>query len=262
MKPQTIGIYGHGRLGSALAVAFERSGHDVAVADHSTGVVAFVESLASGSVVFLTVRDGGIAEIAEAATEAKGASAMTFVHCSGATTMSALDSLASVGASVGGFHPLQSFPPKGTDGAADLLQGCFVGVAGDERLNDLARSVGAIPFALADESRVLYHAAAVMASNALAGMLIHGEALLRGAGFGDASAQMLLPLVEGTLANAKRLGAKQALTGPVMRGDADTLRKHVAALPDDVRKHYIALMRAVADASGTDAARKATDGLR
>ena len=107
----------------------------------------------------------------------------------------------------------------------------------------LARDAGGHPFRIADERKPLYHAAAVFASNYVVTVTALAEELERAAGVPDPVAA-LTPLQDATLANVRRVGAAEALTGPAVRGDAITLQRNLEALaehvPDAVRP-YVAL---------------------
>jgi predicted short-subunit dehydrogenase-like oxidoreductase (DUF2520 family) len=100
----------------------------------------------------------------------------------------------------------------------------------------LARRLGGVALHLAAEDKPLYHAACSLTSNGGAALLGAALGLLSGLGLeGDAAARILLPLAEGTLRNVKEIGAAAAQTGPVVRGDADSVRGHLAALKDNPR---------------------------
>jgi predicted short-subunit dehydrogenase-like oxidoreductase (DUF2520 family) len=99
------------------------------------------------------------------------------------------------------------------------------------RLAKLARDVGARPRHVDDRQRALYHAAAVFTSNYLIAVVYEGVRLLEASGWprGDAE-RALLPLVEGVVANLRKRGTVGALTGPIRRGDVDTINRHLQAL--------------------------------
>ena len=119
----------------------------------------------------------------------------------------------------------------------------------------LARDAGGHPFRLADERKPLYHAAAVFASNYVVTVTALAEELERVAGVPDPIAA-LAPLQDATLANVRRVGAAEALTGPAVRGDAITLQRNLEALaehaPDAVRPYVTLadLALALAERSG------------
>jgi hypothetical protein len=98
-------------------------------------------------------------------------------------------------------------------------------------LRGLARSIGARPKHVGDPDRVLYHAAAVFASNFVDVVVWEAVRTLMGAGWSEAESRAaLMPLVEGAVANIRKRGPVRALTGPIRRGDADTVSRHLQAL--------------------------------
>jgi predicted short-subunit dehydrogenase-like oxidoreductase (DUF2520 family) len=113
----------------------------------------------------------------------------------------------------------------------------------------LAVDVGARPFRLADQARPLYHAGAVLASNAVVALLGLAEEVLREAGI-EEPVQRFLPLTRASVENTGELGPADALTGPVVRGDAATVERNLAALAAQAHgavAPYVALSRAAAD---------------
>jgi hypothetical protein len=153
------------------------------------------------------------------------------VHVSGSLGLDALAALA--GHAVGSFHPLQSFPaprpPEAFQGITVAVDASTTGL--ERRLAQLARDIGAQPRHVADEERVLYHAAAVFASNYVVAVIAAAVKILQKAGWSrDEAEQALLPLVEGVVANARSAGVTKALTGPIRRGDVETVQRHLEAL--------------------------------
>jgi predicted short-subunit dehydrogenase-like oxidoreductase (DUF2520 family) len=157
---------------------------------------------------------------------------VAFVHVSGALPLGALEPLAAKHP-IGSFHPLQSFPEPRPPAS---LRGIVVAVDATSplllrRLGGLARAVGARPKRVGDGERVLYHAAAVFASNYVDVLLGEGVRLLQAAGWSEKEATSgLLALTEGTLARVRKRGVVAALTGPVRRGDVNTVERHLASL--------------------------------
>jgi len=210
------------------------------------GVPSLVRGLSSRptSIVFLTVPDGGIATVARDIAKANSAPAsVAFVHCSGALGLGVLGPLRSEHA-VGSFHPLQSFPrPR----APEAFRGSLVGIDAStvplrRRLARLARDLGAKPRSVAETERVVYHAAAVFASNylvALAGVAVE---MLESIGWSESDAIAgLVPLMEGAVVEVARRGPVGALTGPIRRGDVETVTRHLEALA--VRRRMADLYR-------------------
>jgi predicted short-subunit dehydrogenase-like oxidoreductase (DUF2520 family) len=157
---------------------------------------------------------------------------------------------------VGSFHPLQTLPTP--DVGAARLEGAWVAVTCDDaalasHLFGLASSIGAHPFALADEAKPLYHAAAAAAANAPLAALEMARRLFEEAGVPFAAAA---PLVDAVVDNAFSMGPKAALTGPIARGDVTTVaaqRAAVAAAAPDLAEDFAAFGRAVARVAGTEA---------
>jgi len=109
----------------------------------------------------------------------------------------------------------------------------------------LARDLGLRPFHIPSKAKAIYHVSAVFASNYFVVVEAVAQRLLRHAGLSDAEAWLALrPLVEGTLENLRRQEPMTALTGPVARGDAATVRRHLEALTHDDAVLYRALGRA------------------
>lgn len=211
-----MAIVGAGRLGSALARALGAAG--VAVEGPLERSVA-----PRSEIVLLCVPD---AEIAKAAADTGDA---RFVgHVSGATPLTAL------GATDGfGLHPLQTF--AGGEGA-EAFDGIGAAIAGTtpEALaiaRDLALRLGMTPIEISDSERAAYHAAASIASNFLVTLQAAAEQLAAGAGIAPADARTLLaPLVRSTVDNWADRGPREALTGPVARGDDTTVARQRGAV--------------------------------
>jgi predicted short-subunit dehydrogenase-like oxidoreductase (DUF2520 family) len=153
---------------------------------------------------------------------------LSVVHVSGAL---GLDALAAITQNpVGSFHPLQSFPAPRD---ASAFRGITIAVdattpALRRRLAALARRLGARPKVVAGAERVAYHAAAVFASNFVDVVIAEAVSLLEGIGWTEGEAtRALLPLTEGAVENIRRRGVAGALTGPIRRGDAGTVRRHL-----------------------------------
>lgn len=134
---------------------------------------------------------------------------------------------------VGALHPLRSFGDPAR--AVELFRGTFCAIDGDPEavrvLESFARAIGGEPFCVRTGRKALYHAGAVFASNYVVVALEAARRLLEGAGVERVAAERaLLALASGTLANVAAVGIPQALTGPVERGDSETVRRHAEAL--------------------------------
>ena len=239
-----FGFVGAGAVATALAVALSQRGYTVRavasrtrasafrLAARAPGVEAFddaQEVVDRCAMVFLTVPDGAIAEVAESLAWRRGQAA---VHCSGATSLESLNAPKSQGALVGGFHPLQTFATP--ESAARDLGGTAFGIEADaplrEDLEALARALGGRPIRLRAADRPLYHASAVAACGLLTTLVSLSAELWSGYASPKVGLQALLPLVRGTLESLERDGLPTALTGPLTRGDDATVASHLEAL--------------------------------
>jgi predicted short-subunit dehydrogenase-like oxidoreductase (DUF2520 family) len=168
------------------------------------------------------------------------------LHTSGAVELTALNSLADAGCSVGGLHPLVAVPNR-ADGAR-LLRGAWWGIEGEGTARKLAESIvestGGRTLPIPRDGRALYHAAAVLVSNGLVALLAAAETLMSQAGVPVQQARSALTeLAAGALAAVRVTGPVAALTGPVARGDVETVRVHLARLSGHERDVYCALGR-------------------
>ncbi len=188
------------------------------------------------------------------------------LHTSGAVSSSALASLTTQVAGIGSCHPLQTFAQPSQD--LSRLRQTYFCIEGTRRgkqvARQLVRAIGAPHFEIATEMKSLYHAAAVMASGGVTALLSICIELLHKAGLGQQAARRaLLPLTEGTLANVRALGAPHALTGPVKRGEAETVALNLRAL-QSMKEDWATLYRLLAERGLRLAAQAGTeeDALR
>jgi predicted short-subunit dehydrogenase-like oxidoreductase (DUF2520 family) len=252
-----IGVIGAGTVGTALALALADRGYPVvAVASRRVASAAALASRIPGcrasatpqavvdaaDLVLLTVPDDAIRAVADGVRWRPGVAA---VHCSGAAGLDVLAAAAAAGAAVGSCHPLQSFADAGE--ALRALPGSTFALEGDgallARLELLVRDLGGRPLRLPPGAKALYHASAVLAGNYLVTLAQTAAELWAAFGLSREEAlAALLPLLRGTVDNLERVGVPRALTGPIARGDAGTVRRHLAALGDRA-PHVVELYR-------------------
>jgi len=257
-----VGIIGPGRAGVGLALALTRAGYTVCLhGRHKKKVPAPLALtvgegdpppappwIAQSGVVVLAVRDDGVRPLAEALARARAVGERHVVlHLSGVHGQEALGPLVSSRAALGSLHPLQTIAEP--ERAPERLRGAWAAVEGMPRAveaaEQLARDLGMRPFRIATKAKPIYHAGAVFASNYLVVVEAVAQRLLRHAGLSDADAWAALrPLVEGTFENLSRAEPRDALTGPVARGDTATIVRHLESLAVDDAKLYRALGRA------------------
>jgi predicted short-subunit dehydrogenase-like oxidoreductase (DUF2520 family) len=254
-----VGVIGPGRAGVGLALALARAGYSVflhgrhkkSVPAPLTLTVGDGESappwIVKAGVVILAVRDDAVRPLAEALAASRTiGEAHVVLHLSGVQGQEALGPLVTSRAALGSLHPLQTIAEP--DQAPARLKGAWAAVEGMPRAIEtgerLAQDLGMRAFRIPTKAKPVYHAGAVFASNYLVVVEAVAQRLLRHAGLSDADAWAALrPLVEGTFENLSRQEPRAALTGPVARGDTDTIGRHLASLASDDAKLYSALGR-------------------
>jgi predicted short-subunit dehydrogenase-like oxidoreductase (DUF2520 family) len=227
-------------MGRGLRLALQEAGVDVTLLDRTRRP----EDTLRSALVLIAVPDDAIGAVAADLARGQAVGERHVVlHLSGLLDRDALRALGVTEAALGSFHPLQSIADPST--ASARLRGAFAGLEGDARALDagerLAGTLGMHPVRLAPGAKAAYHAGAVIASNYIVVLASVAEGLALKAGVPPAEARALyLPLMQGTVANLA-LGPASALTGPVRRGDAATVRLHLAALAPGDRALYRAL---------------------
>jgi predicted short-subunit dehydrogenase-like oxidoreductase (DUF2520 family) len=223
----TVRIIGAGRAGTSLALALTNAGSEVAPMlgreDDITGAAEGVD------VLVIAVPDEAIAEVA---AHVDPVPATVVAHLSGSLGLTVLAPHRRRAA----LHPLVSLPNP--DLGSRRLRGAWFAVAGDPLIDEVARSLYGRVFTVEDEHRATYHAAATVAANHLVALMGQVERLAEEVGV---PLDAYLDLARATLDNVAHMGPAQALTGPVARGDEDTVRRHVEALSEDERVAYQAL---------------------
>jgi predicted short-subunit dehydrogenase-like oxidoreductase (DUF2520 family) len=260
MKP-SFAVIGCGRVGTAIAKYLTKSGYFAAgLASKSPssakrvaeliGAAQFGDHLweASGKadIVFITTPDGAIKRACDSIAEKKGFKSGSVVfHCSGALSSTELISAKKCGANIGSMHPLQSF--ASTIYEFNPFSGIVTSVEGDPEAVDAAKSLsedlGSFCVTIKTDAKMLYHASAVVASNYLVTLLDLSLKLIKVSGVSGADAlRGLKPLIEGTISNVEKMGVPNALTGPVARGDINTIKEHLSEISSKT-PHLLALYR-------------------
>jgi len=249
-----IGIVGAGRAGTVIGAALRAVGHQlVGVTARSTqsrdraaallpGVpIVRPPELTGAEVLVLAVPDDAIASVASGLDTAAG---QYVVHLSGAHGLAVLDGVAGTPVAL---HPPMTFTGTALD-LERLATVTFTATAPDDArpfVDGLVKSLGAGVQWVAEEDRAAYHAGVVHGANYLVTLVEQASAVLRSAGVQDPVAT-LRPLMTALLDNALRSGV-DALTGPIARGDIETVRSHLAVLGDEVRPSYVVLALATVD---------------
>lgn len=253
-----VGVVGAGRAGSALAAALRRAGHRVVAATPSSRTYPLLGDVprldaeavaARADLLLLTVPDDDLADLAGglAATGAVRPGQL-LVHASGRHGLGVLAAATGAGALPLALHPAMTFSGESTD--LDRLAGASVAVTAPDELRPagevLALELGGEPIWVPEELRPLWHAGLAHGANHLVTLVGQAVDLLTRAGV-ENPRHVLAPLLTAALEGALRAG-DQALTGPVVRGDAATVAAHLAVLEaDPARPAYLALARATAD---------------
>jgi predicted short-subunit dehydrogenase-like oxidoreductase (DUF2520 family) len=240
-----LGFIGAGTVGTALAVRLRSKGYQVvAVSSRSeasaknlaqavSGCQAFNSNQAvvdAAELVFITTPDDAIASVA---SQIQWHSGQSVVHCSGADSTDLLESAKKLGAHVGVFHPLQTF--AGVRQAIENMPGSTFALEAEEpllkTLEEMATALGGQWIELKASDKVAYHAAAVIACNYLVTLVKLATDLWQTFAIPPQQAtRALLPLIRGTVNNIDTIGIPQCLTGPIVRGDSGTIKKHLDAL--------------------------------
>lgn len=228
-----IAILGGGAVGQALSRALPRAGLAVSVRWNRSRLprpwTTALPPLAGCDLILLAVKDAAVEPLCATLRVRRG---QLVAHLSGALPLSALSTARAQGAAVGSLHPLRAI----VRGDRAPFRGATAGIAGSSpaarrRLAAVARALGMTPLPAGDAARPLYHAAATLAAGGAVALFAEAVRAFREAtGASEPAARAaLLPLTLGALGKLRALPPPQALTGPVARGDAATVRGHRAA---------------------------------
>ena len=192
--------------------------------------------------VVIAVPDRAIASVAVQLADSGLPADTPVLHTSGSTGVEALEPLATRGCSCGGLHPLAA--ANSPDALRDIWWGVEANGPALALAERIVRVSGGQILSVPAEGRALYHASAVLASNALVALLAVAEGVMERSGvIPEQARSALAALAGGALGAVERLGPVAALTGPVSRGDVDTVRAHLAQLSPTERAVYSALAR-------------------
>ena len=249
-KSPDITIIGAGTLATALAGALYRGGYGVreivsrdnpqslrrarALAKRVGARVGTVKhSDIAASITWICVPDDAIADVAQqiaAVTDWKG---KIVVHSSGALASGVLDAVRRRGAQVASAHPLMTF----VSASAGELEGVPFAMEGDAKalraLDGIVRALGGKPFRIAAEAKPAYHCFGFFSSPALVALIAAAQQVGKLAGLSENQARKLMEkIVRQTVDNCFRADPRAAFSGPIKRGDVDTVRKHLAVLKE------------------------------
>ena len=238
-----VALIGAGSVGTAVALLLARRGHSISGVASRTEISARAAAvrldarvfdyslvLPDSDVVLIATSDDAIEEVAEVVAE-RLSPGTTVCHFAGSLGLGPLRAALATGAYACALHPVQALPD--VDTAVARLPGSAWGVSTSEGARSWAFSLVSDeleghPVWVAEEHRPLWHAAAVMTSAGLRALMSSASAMLESIGVEDGAA-VLAPLVSGTLANSLE-GQGVTLTGPFVRGEAETVARHLVSL--------------------------------
>lgn len=245
MDKSRISIIGLGSVGTALLRVLSEKGYSViSVYNRSEmdpelikryqettfqrGLPRDSEEL--GDLIFISVSDDAVSKIVQELSNRFTGIQKDVVHLSGTHSSQILSPLKKSGSNVASFHPMQAITKE-----TKSFSGTWFDMEGDEallgKLEILAKELEANTFRVEPEAKPLLHASAVVASNYL---VVLGEIVSKisiNANIPESTAlKALKPLMENTLDNISELGVTEALTGPIARGDVQTVKQHLNSL--------------------------------
>jgi|SRR5579862_3095115 len=249
---RNIAIIGPGRLGQAMGRLLARSRASIAFVaarrlvasrraaafvGQGTPLLLLAPRLLDASILLITTSDSAIAEVGQALSRiGPGGDSWrgkVVLHTCGSLPSSVLNPLKSRGAAIGSLHPYQTVPSP--QAGVRNLRGCFWGVEGDRKAVGVAKRLinrlGGTAFSIQPEQKALYHLSAFLVCPMVVTLMAKAADFLEQAGVpAKISHPMLCQFVAETARNFAELGGRRALTGPAVRGDWDTIRRHLAAL--------------------------------
>ena len=188
--------------------------------------------------IWLCVPDRMIAEIAAGIVHRRkqqglGLKGQILVHSSGVLSVDVLVAAQTAGARVAGIHPLMTFPTRKPVSLANVPFSIEASPSLYKPLFALVRALGGVPFRIPSQSKALYHAAATMASPLLLSALVAAQQTAILAGLSrEQAAKLLAPMAARTIANFLDKGPSKSFSGPIARGDAETIELHLWALSE------------------------------
>jgi predicted short-subunit dehydrogenase-like oxidoreductase (DUF2520 family) len=245
-KPR-IAIVGAGNLGNALALALRDAGFVIAsviarskgesfgkaqrLAKRVGAKASVLPADPNSDLIWFCVPDSEIARVAAAFAEEVSWKGKVALHSSGALSSAELEPLRRNGAAVASVHPLMTF----VRGSHPSLAGVPFAIEGDAVATRVARRIvrdlGGEPYSIRKEDKAAYHAWGTFASPLVTALLATTEQVASLAGIDRKHAvQRMMPILRQTLANYAELGGPNAFSGPIIRGDVDTVRRHLGVL--------------------------------
>jgi len=241
-----ISFIGAGKVGTSLGVYLKNNNFNILgyysrslistqKASQLTASEAFknLSEALEADIIFITVNDDSIEEVADNIGRFVNTyENKIFVHTSGALSSASLEILKNKTSHIVSIHPIQAFTD--IECSVAQLKHTVFSIEGDleciPTMTNLLDQCGNKHFTLGKDQKPLYHASACVMSNYLVTLLAYGFSMLNHMGLPeDLARESFFPLIETTLDNVKHFGPTHALTGPIARGDIDTIQKHLEA---------------------------------
>ncbi|MBI4835312.1 MAG: DUF2520 domain-containing protein [Planctomycetes bacterium] len=247
----TVSIIGVGKSGQTIGRLLQKSGRYRVVAVFSRNknqtqkAARFIggeahastdilKAASQGDIVFITVPDDNIKSVFQYLSSKNAFKRnAVIIHCSGNFSSDILKN-GKTGVKAGTIHPLQTIASPAE--AVRFFKGTFCSYEADSpsvrsRLVHLIKAMGGVPVRIDKKLKPLYHSAGVIASNYLVTLVYLAREFLKKAGFPkDKALPALMPLVNGAVNNINKIGLTDALTGPIARGDVNTIKEHIRAI--------------------------------
>lgn len=254
-----ISFIGAGKVGTAMATYMSNDfdilyfhSRSPASAQEAASIlgchVAGIDTLIDESdVIFVTTNDNAIQDVVNEIS-LKHLKGKLFIHMSGALSSEVFIPLKESGAYTCSMHPLQTFTD--TIKAVMDLKKAYFSLEGDiEQVLPIVHKLGNPYFELSKEQKNKYHLSACVFSNYLVTLMNYGSRILESIGIDEENGlKAMQPLIDATLSNIYLKGTKNALTGPIQRGDTGTLEKHMDELEGLDLEAYQLLGRLTTDA--------------
>jgi predicted short-subunit dehydrogenase-like oxidoreductase (DUF2520 family) len=260
-KP-TITLIGAGNLAHALALALHAAGYRIeeivsrpssrlrakrlAGQVHSRATTSSNAAL-SADILWFCVNDDAIRACAEEYATKTAWQSKIALHSSGALASDELRALKRRGAAIASAHPMMTFVAGKTAGMKDVAFALEGDAAAERAARRIAKDLGGHPFQIRKENKALYHAIGAFCSPLVIALLATGEKVARQARVPASELpRVMQPILRRTIENYMKQGAAASFSGPINRGDAATVRKHLAELKKvpQAREIYLAVARA------------------
>lgn len=235
----SITIIGHGRLGQLLEKTLTKAGYDQISILKKEDIIVFLNDY-----ILIAVPDRSVGtvinEIKSSGLNLKG---KTIAHSSGVLGLDELKSLSEQKVSIGCVHPLMAITES-----SETFDGITFDICGDntfiKKITPLIKDIGANYLVVDEREKVKLHAAAAITSNYLVTLMALAEDIFEQSNFKkDQLKKALLPLMKSAIGNMENQATEKALTGPIIRGDVDTIRQHLVLFSDqpELKSMYVHL---------------------